>query len=697
MSKGINLNLNAILSRKVPTRNKGYFWVHLSNMQNCQVALEVKARQIRRIICQDRAVYDAVSTLKQAKLLFTEHGATEGLMAVFNCDNQLEHAIGVSIPEITSLNQRAVGQMCCEGIDQIVEASFDKVCEFFHALAHSVCDYLDKLCETSKCQKETIDGLMHDVLDNIETIDAGAFATDEVFGYTQPVFMEHIKALEEINAAMPTINPESLAGLDGALKTLGYQVEEKTVVVEESPAEAAADAPAPEEVMSPPVADAPQEVAKEDLDTVPQREEETAIPADAPADAPQQQEMAVFRWTPANLKEAMAALSGLLGKCENINKAREAVCSCKSKVCGAAEGEAPAVQKEEDIEACRKFASAVSSIAQLYGTECSHLVDQAVAMCGKLKKAEVPEQAPVATPVEEVTEDKPLGDRRRTRKVRRKRGACNEFEGGDVTEHEFEPEKQMDDPAGTLPDEMEGPVEGEDVPSSGSSDRRRRRRRASKNGWYFNEFEGGDVTEHEFDPDKQTDEPAGTMEDDTEGDGKSGDGDSDPAGALEEGVEGPVEGEDTPSTSDRRRRRRRAVRNEGEVGPDGVVVEEPIVPPSEPVAPVEPVTPVEEPVAPATPVTPVNPDGSPIEEEPLVPPQPAMTNEAGVEEPEGMPNGEASPEPLDDPASGVDPNGDPDVPEAVTEPHVEPVETPAEDIPGESAEKVLEDHRFRFF
>lgn len=686
MSKGINLNLNEIFSRKVSTRNKGYFWIHLSNMQNCQVALQIKGEKIQRILCQDRAVYEAVDTLKQAKLLLTEHGATEGLMAIFNRDNQLGNAIGVSIPEITSINQRAVGEMCCEGIDQVVESAYAKVCEFFHELAHSVCDYLDKLCETSKCQKETLDGLANDLLGSIETIDAAAFATDEVFGFTQPVFMERINALNAINEAMPSLDAGKLSAIEEPLKTLGYQVEEKVAVVEESPAAAVADAPAPEEVMSAPVADAPQEVAKEDLENAPQREDAQAIPVDGPADAPQEQEMAVFRWTPANLKEAVVALSAVLGKCDNINKARDIVCECKRTVCEAVEqiGEEGSDKEKLDaeIESCRTFASSVSSIAQLYGTACSHMVDQIVAMCGKLKKAEVPEQAPAATPVEEVTEEKPLGDKRKVRKVRRK--ARNEFEGGDVTEHEFDPEKQTEDPAGTLPDDTEGPVGGDETPSAPTPTNRRR---AS-----FNEFEGGDVTEHTFEPEKQTDEPAGTMEDDTEGDGKSGDGDSDPAGALEEGTEGPVEGENVPSASDRRKRRR--ARNEGAVAPDGTVVEEPIVPPA---APVEPVTPTEEPVAPAAPATPVNPDGSPIEEEPLVPPQPAMTNEAGVEEPEGLPNGEASPEPLDDPAPGVDPNGDPEVPDAVTEPHREVVETPPEDIPGESAEQRINDTRFRFF
>ena len=700
MSNGINLNLKSILAPKQHSTakkvaSKGFFWIHLANMQNCQVALQMKGDKITRVICQDKAVYDAVSTLKQAKALFMEHGATEGLMAVFNDGNQLANAIGIEIPNITSLNTRQVGKLCCEGIDNVVESAYAKVCEFFHSLAHTVCDYLDKLCETSKCQQETLNDLANDLLGNIEAIDAAAFATDEVFGFTQPVFMERIKALEAINAAMPSLDPAKLSEIEPALKTLGYQVEEKVAIVEESPAVAEAEAPAPEEVMSAPVAETPAPEAGKSQEDLEQRETVEAIPVDGPADAPQEQEMAVFRWTPANLKEAVLALAAVIGKCDNIAKAKDIVCKCKSDVCAkveqicAADGDAK-VKADAEIEECRKFAATVGTIAQLYGTACSHMVDQAVAMCGKLKKAEVPEQAPVATPVEEVTEQKPLGNKRRS-KVRRH--AKNEFEGGDVTEHEFKPEEQMDDPAGTLPDESEGEGKGDPAPTSGNEpsassttgDATNRRR-------VFNEFQGGDVTEHEFEPEKQMEDPASTLPDDTEGEGKSGDGNADPAGALEEGTEGPVGGEPAPSAGNPTNRRR-AYRNEGEpaVTPEGTVVEEPIVPPAEPVTP----APVEPEVTPS--VSPVNPDGSPIEEEPLVPPQPALTNEANVEEPEGLPGGEGEPKPVEEPAPGVDPNGDPEVPNAVTEPHREVVETPPESIPNESAEKELnQDRLFRW-
>lgn len=700
MSNGINLNLKSILAPKQHSTakkvaSKGFFWIHLANMQNCQVALQMKGDKITRVICQDKAVYDAVSTLKQAKALFMEHGATEGLMAVFNDGNQLANAIGIEIPNITSLNTRQVGKLCCEGIDNVVESAYAKVCEFFHSLAHTVCDYLDKLCETSKCQQETLNDLANDLLGNIEAIDAAAFATDEVFGFTQPVFMERIKALEAINAAMPSLDPAKLSEIEPALKTLGYQVEEKVAIVEESPAVAEAEAPAPEEVMSAPVAETPAPEAGKSQEDLEQRETVEAIPADGPADAPQEQEMAVFRWTPANLKEAVLALAAVIGKCDNIAKAKDIVCKCKSDVCAkveqicAADGDAK-VKADAEIEECRKFAATVGTIAQLYGTACSHMVDQAVAMCGKLKKAEVPEQAPAATPVEEVTEQKPLGNKRRS-KVRRH--AKNEFEGGDVTEHEFKPEEQMDDPAGTLPDESEGEGKGDPAPTSGNEpsassttgDATNRRR-------VFNEFQGGDVTEHEFEPEKQMEDPASTLPNDTEGEGKSGDGNADPAGALEEGTEGPVGGEPAPSAGNPTNRRR-AYRNEGEpaVTPEGTVVEEPIVPPAEPVTP----APVEPEVTPS--VSPVNPDGSPIEEEPLVPPQPALTNEANVEEPEGLPGGEGEPKPVEEPAPGVDPNGDPEVPNAVTEPHREVVETPPESIPNESAEKELnQDRLFRW-
>lgn len=709
MSNGINLNLRSILApakhrsvRAQKVASKGFFWIHLSNMQNCQVALQMKGDKITRVICQDKAVYDAVATLKQAKALITEHGATEGLMAVFNDGNQLGQAIGIEIPEVTSLNYRQVGQLCCEGIDSTVEGAYDKVCEFFHALAHTVCDYLDKLCETSKCQQETLTDLANDLLGNIETIDAGAFATDEVFGFTQPVFMDRIKALEEINGAMPSLDPENLSKIEGSLKVLGYQVEEKVAIVEEPAAVAEAEAPAPEEVMSAPVAETPAEPAKsqEELEAEPQREEPAAIPAEAPADAPQEQEMAVFRWTPANLKEAVLALAAVIGKCDNIAKAKDIVCKCKAEVCekvekiNTLEGDAK-VAADADIDKCRKFASTVGTIAQLYGTACSHMVDQCVAMCGKLKKAEVPEQAPVATPVEEVTEAKPLGNVRRST-IRRSK-VKNEFEGGDVTEHEFKPEEQTDTPAGTLPDDSEGEGKGDPAPTSGNEPSASSTTGDATERYHavFNEFQGGDVDDNEFEPEKQMEDPAGTLPDDTEGEGKDGDGDSDPAGALEEGTEGPVSGEPAPSSGATNRRRLRNARQYRWFDEEGAPEQAPQAPiPEEPIQPAQA---PQEPTETTPPATPVNPDGSPIQEEPLVPPQPAVTNEGGVEEPEGLPNGEAAPEPLDEPAEGVCPNGNPDVPDAVTEPHREVVETPPEDIPGESAEQRINDTRFRWF
>lgn len=972
---GISLNLNNVMETGRRTRRyqKQLFWVHLANMQNNQVALQVKGDKIKRIICRDKAVYEAVATLKHAKALFTEHGASEGLMAVFNNGNQLSDAIGIEIPRITSINYQSVGRMCCEGIDAAVDSACGKVCEFFDELAKTVADYVAKLVETSNQQRETLAGLTSDVLGNIETIDAEAFGTDEVFGFTQPVFVERIQALNTINDALPSLTPERLAAIEPALKSLGYQVEapaeaEAAPEVVETPEEVAqAEAPAPAEVMSAPVAEAP---AQEDLAPEEQREAEVPVAADTPADAPQQQEIAVFRWTPANLRDAINDLSTVLGKASNLGAANQLIANIKSDVCGRLDqagnmAEDAKASADADIDAARKFAASVGNIVQLYGAACNALVDQVVAMCGKLKSAEVPAAAPEAVPVETVTEQQPLGNKRRSRLKKRGRSRnCNsllwdegetgedtdpagaleegtegpvegepapsasdrrrsrrkgrnrnfslfdEYEGGDVTEHEFDPEKQMDDPAGTLPDESEGEGKGDPAPSSNrrggfwdgiffdekdddkeddddddksskgdddepvddepadddddkpskksdddddddkgdddddddkgdddddeekksedrrrgrrrgrsrncnslywdeeeapaddqpveeeplvepneggdeegdeeeppaeerrrgrrksrtrntmffwdekdddkgddddddkgsddddssdddssddeesSEDRRRGRRRGrTKNSLWFldeedgkdlaeetdgdnkgddfaeasdgsnpddgfaeasdndtnqdrrrarrrgrnrnyrffdDEFEGGDVTEHEFEPDKQMDDPAGTLPDDAEGEGK---------------------GDPAPS-SNRRRRRSRSRNDEEPVSPDGVV-EEPLV---EPGAPAEPE------------VAPVSPDGEPVEEQPLVPPQPAMTNEGGVEEPDGLPDGSGAPEPLDEPADGVDPNGDPDVPDAVTEPYREPVETPPEDIPGESAEKKLNaDQLFRW-
>ena len=472
----MDLGLENIMAKKSQPTRKGYFWVNLSKMYNSMVALDRKSLKIKRVVIHDKKVCEAIETLRQAKASITKFGCSEALMSIFNENNQLANALGFEIPEINAVNAKTVGVKCVEEIENKVEEAGCLVCKFFEDLVASVTSYLQKLSETAACQKETIDNLIKDILSDVTTIDAEAFAKEEIFGYTQPVFEERLSALKVLNAKLFEIEPGKVEELSGQLKTLGYVVEANVEVREETPAEAAAEAPAPSEVMSEPVVVAPAEgepaaaPATEEIEGSAAAEPEKAEAAE-PTDAAQEQPLAVFKWTPELIKKAASELIELLAGTENINKVGARIEAIKAEVCKSAEaakiaeGDAKA-QAEAEIDKGRKFAAFLGEVVQLYGKSINELVDQVITMVGKLKKVEAPAEEPKAVKVDEVTQEAPLGNKyRKVKNVFRLKNEDGNPDD-DIDNHEFKPEEQGSEPAGTLPNETE--TGKDDTPPAGT-------------------------------------------------------------------------------------------------------------------------------------------------------------------------------------------------------------------------------------
>ena len=472
----MDLGLENIMAKKSQPTHKGFFWVNLSKMYNSMVALDRKSLKIKRVVIHDKKVCEAIETLRQAKASITKFGCSEALMSIFNENNQLANALGFEIPEINAVNAKTVGVKCVEEIENKVEEAGCLVCKFFEDLVASVTSYLQKLSETALCQKETIDNLVKDILSDVTTIDAEAFAKEEIFGYTQPVFEERVAALKVLNAKLFEIEPGKAEELAGQLKTLGDVVESNVEVREETPAEAAAEAPATAEVMNEPVVVAPAEgepaaaPATEGIEGEASAEPEKAAEPE-PADAAQEQPIAVFKWTPELIKKAANDVIELLAGTENIGKVGGRIEAIKAEVCKAAEaaklaeGDAKA-QAEAEIDKGRKFAAFLGEVVQLYGKSINELVDQVITMVGKLKKVEAPAEEPKAVKVDEVTQEAPLGNKyHKVKNVFRLKNEDGNPDD-DITNHDFDPDKQGSEPAGTLPDDTE--TGKDDTPPAGT-------------------------------------------------------------------------------------------------------------------------------------------------------------------------------------------------------------------------------------
>lgn len=625
----LNLMLDALKDTKATKKDKA-FWITLSKMQNTKFAVDIAAKKVLAVVSHDKRVKEAVRNLRVAKALITRHGATESIMAIFNHNDSLADAIGIQIPAINSLNARSVGITCCEGIDEKVVEAYDIVKKFFDDMISTLAEFFENLEESAACQYETIGVICEELLEDVEFIDAEEFAKDEVFGYTQPVFMERVAALKYIATNLTSLDSsaDSLKTLEPYLKTLGYNVVEKAAeeltepvpeegaaavaeepeleIVEETEKEAEEDAPAPSEVMNPdPVVDDEpdkgDDVGKEPEageTQVSTEEEGSAEPdstppeSDGPADAPQEQNMAVFRWTPETIKKAAESLRELLGDVKNLKGVATTIGEIKGKVEAAidylqnAENTEGRAEKEAEIECGRRYAAYVSEVLVLFKKALDELVDQIICISAKFKSSEVEKEDEDAVPVEDVTLDDPLGEKTEARRKSYKgyRRYRYRNEGTQETPVVEEPLTTTTPPVETTP--TEAPLVTDPAPVVETP-----------------------ITEPPIDPNEYTqtvEEPA-------------------PVPAVTEPAPEPLPPEQT-GTSD---------------------------------------NPVAEP--------PINASH--------------LWNESEIEEPEGIPDDVPVDEP--DAPKGVDPDGDPD-PAGVTEPHREVVSTPEEKQPDEHAEQFLE-------
>lgn len=405
---GLNLHLNELCDNRRTTHNP-VIWVEMADMINTRFAVDIAAKKVKQIVTEDRNIYKAVSTLKNAKAVIKTYGASESIMCVFNSGNVLSDVIGMEIPEITANNARAVGIACCENIDATINDAYAKVVEFFNTIINSVTAFFTKLQESATTRISTIDALMNQLTNDSVKIDAVEFSCDEIFGFTQPVFMERANALQYINdnIASAGTSSEDLKAFAPYLKTLGYKVVDsaesllegdpaapQVQIVPETQKEAEQTAPKPEEVLN------PQPVLKGDPSEVVSTEEgdeaqpvvETVPPkAEGPADGAQTQSMAVFRWTPSNIAVAATAVKTIFGTVDKFAKVTDVITTVRTNVDQAikniqtAAPDAPGKEENEAIiESGRGYASFIGEVIAVYNTAANELADQVIAMLGKL-------------------------------------------------------------------------------------------------------------------------------------------------------------------------------------------------------------------------------------------------------------------------------------------------------------------------
>ncbi len=427
----LNLGFGSLVGDK--SKSSSTMLATIVDMHNAQYAVDIASKKVVAVISHDREVREAVAILKQTKHVVKTYGASESIMAIFNTDDQLANAIGIAIPEITSVNVSAVGIACCEAIDEKVVSATNLVRTFFNDLVASAAIFFEKLDEVVASQKQALDALTNGILNEIEAIDAEAFAKEEVVGYAQVVFMSRVKALAELsNKLSDTLpNDDNIDEFKNLLKILGYEIRENNVIEEETPAEAASDAPPAEEIMH-----APPAPATEDLDADESNTE--VVPENEPADKAQEQTMAVFGWNPTTIKEAVNATSVMLDSANNLRSINDQLLklqNCANQVIdeinispdtlpevipeatdvvleesGSTEGLDENSSPMEKLESYRECAAFFGEIITIYQSNTAELVNQLVVLCGKLTKVELAIDAPEATPVEEITTENPTGE-----------------------------------------------------------------------------------------------------------------------------------------------------------------------------------------------------------------------------------------------------------------------------------------------
>lgn len=453
---GLNLHLDTFCEEHVS--NNQIVWVDVANMINTRFAVDVAAKKVTAVVTTDRSVCNAVSTLKNAKSVIKTYGASESIMCIFNAGNMLADVIGMEIPEINASNAKAVGIACCENIDETIVDAYEKVKTFFDQIVESAGTFFNKLQTQAACQNAMIDRIISNISQDVVKINAVEYNNDELFGYTQPVFMERVNALQYINNNISTVGTtnEELRTFEPYLKVLGYKIVESAnesllegdtpeepalQIVPETPKEAEQTAPEPAEVLNPqptlvtpepvtepaPVAQPaaqPEEVLTEPkpvltgdpaevISTETPDEQPsvqmTPVTPTVPADAPQTQTMTVFRWTPSNIVVAAGAVKKVLGTVDKFAGAYEVLNTVRTNVTKSIETIQTSVDDktacEEVIANGRNYASFIGDVIAVYHASVNELVDQVLAMAGKL----VTNKSDKGVAPEAITTEDPMG------------------------------------------------------------------------------------------------------------------------------------------------------------------------------------------------------------------------------------------------------------------------------------------------
>ena len=404
---GLNLHLDTFgADQESPT--SPMIWVDMANMINTRFAVDVAAKKVVAVVTTDRNICNAVRTLKNTKSVLKTYGASESIMCIFNSGNTLADVIGMEIPAITSDNAKAVGIACCENIDETIVSSYEKVKVFFDQIVASAETFFTRLQDQTATQNAMIDRIISNITTDSIKVNAVKFNSDDIFGYTHPVFMERVAALQYINDNFSNLGTttDDLRTLEPYMKVLGYKIVDTGTesllegddapvvqIVPETPKEAEQTAPEPAEVLNPqPVLQGdPAEVISTE-----EGEEKTADPVvtttpvvpEEPADAPQDQTMAVFRWTPTNIVVAAGAVKNVLYSVPKFAKVQDTLTSVRDEVTKSIETIQADVDQREVCEAAissgRSYAAFLGDVIAVYNTSVNELVDQVITMAGKL-------------------------------------------------------------------------------------------------------------------------------------------------------------------------------------------------------------------------------------------------------------------------------------------------------------------------
>lgn len=405
---GLNLHLDAFDTNQESPKSQ-MIWVDMANMINTRFAVDIAAKKVTTVVTNDRKICNALSTLKNAKSVIKTYGASESIMCIFNSGNTLSDVIGMEIPAITAENAKAVGIACCENIDETIVNAYEKVKVFFDQIVESAGTFFTKLQDQATSQNAMIDRVVSSISSEGAKIDAVSFNSDDIFGYTQPVFMERVNALQYINDNFASLgtSSEELRTLEPYMKVLGYKIVEtgtesllegdedtpSVQIVPETPKEAEQTAPEPAEVLNPqPVltGDPAEVISTEEGEGEEKQPVVTTTPITPvePADAPQEQTMAVFRWTPSNIVVAAGAVKNVLYSVPKFADVYNKLGTVRDDVTKSIETiQMDSSQKdfcESTISAGRSYAAFLGDVIAVYSASVNELVDQVLTMAGKL-------------------------------------------------------------------------------------------------------------------------------------------------------------------------------------------------------------------------------------------------------------------------------------------------------------------------